>query len=786
MSPSPVSPQARDLGSRSVLTLFRRKKHMAQVAANPNHRRHRHGELTQPQANGPYSSLSVTSLASQNRDMDVEEGGADIPDIPLKRPASRLPQDKTFNPSRFEEAWVEDDSNWTPHGPINPNALNVRKDRSAVQSPEIPPRGRVKSPEPLQIHERHTSSSPPRSPRTRSSRSRANSTTSSYQTNATSLPPLQTKGAGDDEILEPLAEEEVEPGSFDLVVPSHGDNGIYSLETRSELLFSKEHLQAIFKDHVLLQRFTDFLHSARPDSLPLLTYYLDCLKALRAIAYANAIARGLDSLPEHGFSVQNAENTSNTSNTSLEKKAEAAFDVLVQQDLPAYITYMWIQTVSVSIKRRITGTLPVQLREMSEGLAEVFCLTDPSRHDNPIVFASEEFHRTTQYGMNYVIGRNCRFLQGPKTNPFSVKRIRDKILAGQEHYETFLNYRRDGSPFMNLLMVAPLYDSRGTVRYFIGAQVDVSGLAKESSGLDALQNLVVEKEAAAAAHIREQEVDEEKDEFRDLSEMFNMTELETVRRRGGNMHRVPQDEEHAATSTNWHKPRILIQDETSSIQQHTSAPTIHSGKLSGVYEHYLLVRPYPSLRILFASPSLRVPGILQSNFMDKIGGSNRVRDGLHRAFAEGHGVTAKVRWMSKSSSEGRIRWIHCTPLLGSNSAVGVWMIVLVDDESDAGMRKGKEAPPVDGRLRRTGALQQPRPSKDDNMSLSSFAAMNKARDEVDAPADFDIDPDRPGSRASRSSRLSRGPAGSRRPMSPAFSDNDEPPRPAYTVRLEED
>ncbi|KAJ0341351.1 hypothetical protein COL922a_002318 [Colletotrichum nupharicola] len=743
MSPSPVSPQARDLGSRSVLTLFRRKKHMAQVAANPNHRRYRHGELTQPQANGPYSSLSVTSLASQNCDMDVDEGGADIPDIPLKRPASRLPQDKTFNPSRFEEVWVEDDSNWTHHGPINPNALNVRKDR----------------------------------------RSRANSTTSSYQTNATSLPPLQTKGAGDDEILEPLAEEEVEPGSFDLVVPSHGDNGIYSLETRSELLFSKEHLQAIFKDHVLLQRFTDFLHSARPGSLPLLTYYVDCLKALRAIAYANAIARGLDSLPEHGFSVQNAENTSNT---SLEKKAEAAFDVLVQQDLPAYITYMWIQTVSVSIKRRITGTLPVQLREMSEGLAEVFCLTDPSRHDNPIVFASEEFHRTTQYGMNYVIGRNCRFLQGPKTNPFSVKRIRDKILAGQEHYETFLNYRRDGSPFMNLLMVAPLYDSRGTVRYFIGAQVDVSGLAKESSGLDALQNLVVEKEAAAAAHMREQEVDEEKDVFRDLSEMFNMTELETVRRRGGNMHRVPQDEEHAATSTNWHKPRILIQDETSSIQQYNSAPTIHSGKLSGVYEHYLLVRPYPSLRILFASPSLRVPGILQSNFMDKIGGSNRVRDGLHRAFAEGHGVTAKVRWMSKPSSEGRIRWIHCTPLLGSNSAVGVWMIVLVDDESDAGIRKGKEAPPVDGRLRRTGALQQPRPSKDDNMSLSSFAAMNKARDEVDAPADFDIDPDRPGSRASRSSRLSRRPAGSRRPMSLAFSDNDEPPWPAYTVRLEED
>ena len=50
--------------------------------------------------------------------------------------------------------------------------------------------------------------------------------------------------------------------------------------------------------------------------------------------------------------------------------------------------------------------------------------------------------------MNYVLGRNCRFLQGPKTNPSSVARIRERLAAGKEHYETFLNYRRNGSPFM--------------------------------------------------------------------------------------------------------------------------------------------------------------------------------------------------------------------------------------------------------------------------------------------------------------------------------------------------
>lgn len=79
--------------------------------------------------------------------------------------------------------------------------------------------------------------------------------------------------------------------------------------------------------------------------------------------------------------------------------------------------------------------------------------------------------------------------------------------------------------------------------------------------------------------------------------------------------------------------------------------------------------------------------------MNKIGGSARVRDELTAAMAEGRGVTAKVRWISRADDEGRNRWIHCTPLLGSNRQIGVWMIVLVDDEKDLA-RRHKQAPPV--------------------------------------------------------------------------------------------
>lgn len=223
--------------------------------------------------------------------------------------------------------------------------------------------------------------------------SRASERTS-YQTDTTSLAPLQQKSLDENDQLEPLNEEDLDPGSFDLVAPADTDAKQYSLETRSELLFSTEHLKAIFADPSLLLRFTSFLSSYRQTSIPILIYYLDAIKALKAISYSNAIAEALD--PILGFDFTNTSATK-TINPELEEKSKQAFDVLVREDLPAYITHTYVQTVSLSIQRRITGTLPQHLREASEGLAEVFCLTDPSRPDNPIVFVSEGMARMSNY-----------------------------------------------------------------------------------------------------------------------------------------------------------------------------------------------------------------------------------------------------------------------------------------------------------------------------------------------------------------------------------------------------
>ncbi len=97
-------------------------------------------------------------------------------------------------------------------------------------------------------------------------------------------------------------------------------------------------------------------------------------------------------------------------------------------------------------------------------------IADPSRQDLPIIFVSDEFERQTGYPPAEVLGRNCRFLQGPGTDPDAVRAIHDAIAAATEITIDILNYRKDGSPFWNRLRIRPLFDEKGQVRYFIGAQ----------------------------------------------------------------------------------------------------------------------------------------------------------------------------------------------------------------------------------------------------------------------------------------------------------------------------
>jgi PAS domain S-box-containing protein len=103
-----------------------------------------------------------------------------------------------------------------------------------------------------------------------------------------------------------------------------------------------------------------------------------------------------------------------------------------------------------------------------------FVVTDPSLPDNPIVYASQGFLNLTGYSLDQILGRNCRFLQGPETDPKSVERIRKAIEQGNDMSVCLLNYRVDGTTFWNQFFIAALRDANGNVTNFVGVQCKVS------------------------------------------------------------------------------------------------------------------------------------------------------------------------------------------------------------------------------------------------------------------------------------------------------------------------
>ena len=171
-----------------------------------------------------------------------------------------------------------------------------------------------------------------------------------------------------------------------LVIPEKKDDGLDPLEKSSELLFSRQHLQLILADASLSPRFTEFLRTYRPDSVPILAYYLDAIKALKTIKFAESIMKSLEPIPGHAFT---AEANSATMSWVVEDKADRALDVLVKDDLPAFVAYIYVRTVDVALVDRVTGRENPTANSVADGLAEVFVLSDPSRPDNPIVFTSE-------------------------------------------------------------------------------------------------------------------------------------------------------------------------------------------------------------------------------------------------------------------------------------------------------------------------------------------------------------------------------------------------------------
>jgi phototropin len=138
------------------------------------------------------------------------------------------------------------------------------------------------------------------------------------------------------------------------------------------------------------------------------------------------------------------------------------------------------------VKHQITTSaaraLPSQ-RGKYEGLGDCFCLTDPTKADNPILYASDGFVQVTGYARSDFIPRNCRFLQGSDTDKDARQRLKIAIQGGEESVELLLNYKKNGVPFWNLLYVAPLFNADGKIALFLGGQINCSTTIHGSSDI---------------------------------------------------------------------------------------------------------------------------------------------------------------------------------------------------------------------------------------------------------------------------------------------------------------
>lgn len=473
------------------------------------------------------------------------------------------------------------------------------------------------------------------------------------------------------------------------------------LEAATAKFFSKAHLNFLLRNHRHATRFRKFLETYQPHHSAALKSYSERVKAEVALEYANALV-GSQVYPREFEAVR------------LESdNGGEALGGLVEEALPAYLTQRLVELVTDTLVKEITGNGAPVVRELiGSSLAETFCIsTNDPEDDNPIVYASEGFYSTTQYEPEEVIGRNCRFLQETppnltsRTSPVAVKRLVDALKKGDEVCETILNYRKDGSPFVNLLLLAPMKDNHGAVRYYLGAQIDVSSLIEGGKGVESFAQMLAEERDGGAK--------DPKQVLRNLSQMMTEEEFDVLRNRsaatatsGDSI--TSHNQRGSVRSSIASRPapertrtsRVVLgmgdDDDTPErkpLWPHASLGS--SGRLPGVYQNYMLVRPYPSLRITFTSPALRIPGLLQTKLMDRVAGPPQVRSGLEEALAQGEsGVTARVHWLSNMSSSssgmdgGKVRFLHCTPLFDGNGKVGVWMVVMVEEERVTGSLNG--------------------------------------------------------------------------------------------------
>ena len=101
-------------------------------------------------------------------------------------------------------------------------------------------------------------------------------------------------------------------------------------------------------------------------------------------------------------------------------------------------------------------------------------ITDPASGDDSIVFVNNAFTKITGYSFEDVNGKNLRIMHGEDTDQDILRSIDKRLHKGKHVIAEILNYKKDGTPFWNELVIQPLVDNEGKILYIASFILDVT------------------------------------------------------------------------------------------------------------------------------------------------------------------------------------------------------------------------------------------------------------------------------------------------------------------------
>jgi diguanylate cyclase (GGDEF)-like protein/PAS domain S-box-containing protein len=127
------------------------------------------------------------------------------------------------------------------------------------------------------------------------------------------------------------------------------------------------------------------------------------------------------------------------------------------------------------VSERHLAEQALRLRQHAvDATLEGIVMVDASTQDYPILYVNPGFERMTGYSAAEVLGRNCRFLQGPDTDDMAREEIRAALREQRPAQTVLKNYRKDGTAFWNSLRIAPVRDENGALTHYVAVQTDIS------------------------------------------------------------------------------------------------------------------------------------------------------------------------------------------------------------------------------------------------------------------------------------------------------------------------